>query len=191
MSLATLSSAGLRDKALEECQNSPILARLNKLMASLTDEDISFAELAGIEKDTVLAGSVPRAVNSPRPPSQNSVVAVSVPARQAAQPEQEYVAGLEEPDGAPVWFLAFQPARRGLRHSLTCSPNPLAGEGCVHRRAAAELGSCDRARASGSIRQCLEGVPDRNGGLSDYEEGYIGVTHAELSGEVLSGWPPA
>jgi HD-like signal output (HDOD) protein len=34
-------------------------------MPSLTDEDISFAELAGvIEKDTVLAGSVLRAVNS-------------------------------------------------------------------------------------------------------------------------------
>ena len=60
MSLATLSSAGLWEKALEAMSKLPPFSPvLNKLMASLTDEDISFAELAGvIEKDTVLAGSV-------------------------------------------------------------------------------------------------------------------------------------
>jgi HD-like signal output (HDOD) protein len=53
MSLATLSSAGLRDKALEAMSKLPPFSPvLNKLMASLTDEDISFAELAGVIEKT-------------------------------------------------------------------------------------------------------------------------------------------
>ena len=66
MSLATVSQASLRDKALEAMSKLPPFSPvLNKLMASLADEDVSFAELAAlIEKDTILAGSVLRLVNS-------------------------------------------------------------------------------------------------------------------------------
>jgi len=43
----------------------PFSPVLNKLMASLADEDVSFSEIAGwIEKDTVLAGNMLRLVNS-------------------------------------------------------------------------------------------------------------------------------
>ena len=59
-------STTLRDKALEAISKLPPFSPvLNKLMASLADDNISFAELAAvIEKDTVLAGSVLRLVNS-------------------------------------------------------------------------------------------------------------------------------
>src|SRR2546426_503534 len=53
---------------------SPVLTRL---LATLADEDVSFAELAGIiETDAVLAGNLLRVVNSPlygRPSTINSV----------------------------------------------------------------------------------------------------------------------
>ncbi len=44
----------------------PLSVVLNRLLASLADEEVSFAQLAElIEKDTVLAGNVLRLVNSP------------------------------------------------------------------------------------------------------------------------------
>ena len=55
-----------RERALKSISKlPPFSAALNKLMASLADEDVSFAELADvIEKDAVLAGAVLRTVNS-------------------------------------------------------------------------------------------------------------------------------
>jgi HD-like signal output (HDOD) protein len=55
-----------RDKALRELDALPPFSPvLNHLMASLANEDVSFAELASvIERDTVLSGNVLRLVNS-------------------------------------------------------------------------------------------------------------------------------
>lgn len=57
---------GVQEKALGQLGKLPPFSPvLNKLMASLADEDVSFSEIAGcIEKDTVLAGNMLRLVNS-------------------------------------------------------------------------------------------------------------------------------
>jgi putative nucleotidyltransferase with HDIG domain len=61
-----LASVSYRDKALRELDALPPFSPvLNHLMASLANEDVSFAELASvIERDTVLSGNVLRLVNS-------------------------------------------------------------------------------------------------------------------------------
>lgn len=63
---AVPADSGLKQKALDAVSKLPPFSPvLNKLMATLADEDVSFAELASlIEKDTVLAGAVLRLVNS-------------------------------------------------------------------------------------------------------------------------------
>jgi HD-like signal output (HDOD) protein len=62
----TTTPASLRMKALRGLGNLPPFSPiLNKLLASLADEDVSFGKLADlVEKDTVLSGNVLRLVNS-------------------------------------------------------------------------------------------------------------------------------
>jgi len=59
-------SGGLKEKAARQIGKlPPFTPILSKLLATLADEDVSFAEVGGlIEKDTVLAGNVLRMVNS-------------------------------------------------------------------------------------------------------------------------------
>lgn len=66
MSSLTVSPTYYRDKALKSLGDlTPCSPVLNKLLATLSYEDVSFAQLAEIiEKDTVLAGNVLRLVNS-------------------------------------------------------------------------------------------------------------------------------
>ncbi len=67
MTSALRSDIDYRALALKSLERLPPLSLvLNRLLASLADEDVSFAQLADlIEKDTVLAGNVLRLVNSP------------------------------------------------------------------------------------------------------------------------------
>lgn len=62
----TSNAAGYKDRALETLgQLPPFSPVLNKLLASLAKDDVSFSDLGDwIEKDTVLAGNVLRLVNS-------------------------------------------------------------------------------------------------------------------------------
>ena len=62
----TCSTAQLKEKVMGKLASLPPFSPvLNKLMASLADENVSFLELGDlIEKDTVLAGNVLRLVNS-------------------------------------------------------------------------------------------------------------------------------
>lgn len=62
----TEKGENLRDKALAKLSTLPPFSPiLNKLVASMTDENVSFSQLGDlIEKDTVLAGNVLRLVNS-------------------------------------------------------------------------------------------------------------------------------
>jgi HD-like signal output (HDOD) protein len=59
-------SAGYRAKALKSLDNLPPFSPiLNRLIATLASDDVSFAEVGGlIEKDTVMSGNVLRMVNS-------------------------------------------------------------------------------------------------------------------------------
>jgi HD-like signal output (HDOD) protein len=63
---ASTASSGVRERANRALgQLPPFSPILNRLIASLAQEDVSFAKLAElIEKDTVLAGNVLRLVNS-------------------------------------------------------------------------------------------------------------------------------
>ncbi len=63
---ATVNTPSLRDKALLALGKLPPFSPiLNRLMAILAHEDVSFAKIADlIEKDTVLAGNMLRLVNS-------------------------------------------------------------------------------------------------------------------------------
>lgn len=64
--IASATPTSVRDRALKALgQLPPFSPILNRLIASLAHEDVSFAKLADlIEKDTVLAGNVLRLVNS-------------------------------------------------------------------------------------------------------------------------------
>lgn len=66
MGSLTSSPVNYKEKALRSLGGLPPFSPiLNKLLATLADEDVSFARLAElIEKDTVLAGNVLRLVNS-------------------------------------------------------------------------------------------------------------------------------
>ncbi|MDX2151252.1 MAG: HDOD domain-containing protein [Bryobacteraceae bacterium] len=66
MSALRLQKVSYREQALRSLdQLPPFSPVLNKLLASLADEDVSFAQLAGlIERDTVLSANVLRLVNS-------------------------------------------------------------------------------------------------------------------------------
>jgi len=63
---ASVISSDVRERALRALERLPPFSPiLNRLIASLAQEDVSFAKLAElIEKDTVLAGNVLRLVNS-------------------------------------------------------------------------------------------------------------------------------
>lgn len=63
---ASRRGQGIHEKALGQLGKLPPFSPvLNKLMASLANDDVSFSEIAGcIEKDTVLAGNMLRLVNS-------------------------------------------------------------------------------------------------------------------------------
>jgi HD-like signal output (HDOD) protein len=64
--IATVPVAGLRERALRTLsQLPPFSPILNRVLASLASEDVSFVAIAElIEKDTVLAGNTLRLVNS-------------------------------------------------------------------------------------------------------------------------------
>src|ERR1700693_3136434 len=63
---AAPSNVNVKDQALRAlAQLPPFSPILNRLIASLAQEDVSFAKIADlIEKDTVLAGNILRVVNS-------------------------------------------------------------------------------------------------------------------------------
>src|SRR5882672_4316133 len=62
----SVNAPSVRDRALVALGKLPPFSPiLNRLMASLAHEDVSFAKVADlIEKDTVLAGNILRLVNS-------------------------------------------------------------------------------------------------------------------------------
>jgi len=64
--IAPASSSPARERALRALEQLPPFSPiLNRLLASLAQEDVSFAKIADlIEKDTVLAGNILRVVNS-------------------------------------------------------------------------------------------------------------------------------
>jgi HD-like signal output (HDOD) protein len=170
-------------------------------MASLTDEDISFAELAAvIEKDTVLAGSVLRAVNSAfyaRRGTVNSVkhaVAVLGIGKLRNLSMSMSLARMWNATGLPSgWssrsFNQHAVASAILADLLAVELDTEYAEGAFTAGLLQNVGLVLIALGLPTqYDSVLKAYQTGTGCLSDYEEGYIGVTHAELSGEILSRW---
>lgn len=202
MSPATVSPAALRDKALEAMSKLPPFSPvLNKLMASLADEDVSFAELAAlIEKDTILAGSVLRLVNSAFYACRGTVNSVK---------HAVSILGIGKLRNlsmsmslARMWNSPGLPAGWSSRHFNQHA----VASAILADQIAVELNTeyAEGAFTAGLLQNVglvliAIGLPDEyasvqqayqtgTGSLADYEGGFIGLSHAELSGEVLNRW---
>ncbi len=201
-SLAIAPATDLRDKALDAISKLPPFSPvLNKLLASLANDDISYAELAAvIEKDTVLAGSVLRLVNSAfyaRRGTVNSVkhaVSVLGLSRLRNMSMSMSLARMWNSTGLPAgWssrsFNQHAVATAILGDLLAVELNAEYAEGAFTAGLLQNVGLVLIAIGlPEQYRNIVEAYQTGAGGLADYEEGYAGVSHAELSGEVLTRW---
>lgn len=208
MTLDTVAAAaappetGLKQKAMDAVSKLPPFSPvLNKLMATLADEDVSFAELASlIEKDTVLAGSVLRLVNSAfyaRRGTVNSVkhaVSVLGIAKLRNLSMSMSLARMWNSSGLPAgWssraFNQHAVASAILADQLAIELNVDYAEGAFSAGLLQNVG----------IALIAIGVPDEYArivasyqagaeSLCEYEARYVGVTHPQLSGETLERW---
>lgn len=205
MTLDTVAAppeTGLKQKALDAVSKLPPFSPvLNKLMATLADEDVSFAELAGlIEKDTVLAGSVLRLVNSAfyaRRGTVNSVkhaVSVLGIAKLRNLSMSMSLARMWNSSGLPAgWssraFNQHAVASAILADQLAIELDVEYAEGAFSAGLLQNVGMAliaigvpdEYARIVASYQAGAEP-------LCEYEARYIGVTHPQLSGETLDRW---
>ena len=202
MTLATPSTTGLRDKALEAVSKLPPFSPvLNKLMASLADEDTSFAGLAAIiEKDTVLAGSVLRLVNSAFYATRGTVnsvkhaVSLMGIGKLRNLSMSMSLARMWNSAGRPAgWssrtFNEHAAASAILADLLAVELNADYAEGAFTAGLLQNTGMVLIAIGLPAQYASLqEAYKSGTGTLADYEAGYLDVTHAELSGEVLHRW---
>ena len=200
------SSSVLRDKALEAISKlPPFSAVLNKLMAFLADEDISFAELAAvIEKDTVLAGSVLRLVNSAayaRRGTVNSVkhaVSVLGIGKLRNLSMSMSLARMWNSAGLPAgWssrsFNLHAVASAILADLLAVELNAEYAEGAFTGGLLQNVGMVLMAiGVPVQYAALVQAYESGSGEVTEFEKQLLGVTHAELSGEVLTSWhlPP-
>ncbi|MBK9169269.1 MAG: HDOD domain-containing protein [Bryobacterales bacterium] len=202
MTPPSVSGAIAEDRVLAALDRLPPFSPvLNKVLASLSDEDVSFSELAStIETDTVLAGTLLRIVNSPlygRRATINSVRhAVAII---GIVKIRNLVLGLTV---SRRWTAAQIPKRWSMRHfnihslgvalltdTLALSmpvPYPEGGfvAGLLH-----DIGKLLAATAAPeeftlAMTRCeVNGMP-----FTEYEADQLGVRHAELSRLVLERW---
>ncbi len=211
MSLATtihspMHATSLRDKALEAISKLPPFSPvLNKLMSSLGDEDVSFADLAQIiEKDTVLAGSVLRLVNSAfyaRRGTVNSVkhaVSVLGIGKLRNLSMSMSLARMWAGPGLPQsWssrhFNLHGVATAILADQVAVELNGDYAEGAFSAGLLQNVGMVLIAIALPEDYSSVSAMYQTGTAcLTDYEGAQMGLTHAELSGEVLERWhlPP-
>ena len=204
MSLATTlpASTTARDKALDAISKLPPFSPvLNKLMASLAGDDVSFAELAAIiEKDTILAGSVLRLVNSAfyaRRGTVNSVKhAVSVLgigklrnlSMSMSLARMWNSAGLP-PGWSSRSFNQHAVASAILADLIAVELNADYAEGAFTGGLLQNVGMVLIAIALPDEYLALsEAYQSGTAEMPECEKRILGVTHAELSGEVLTRW---
>ncbi len=170
-------------------------------MASLADDNVSFAYLAGIiEKDTVLAGSVLRLVNSAfyaRRGTVNSVkhaVSVLGIAKLRNLSMSMSLARMWNSAGLPQgWssrtFNRHAVASAILADQLAVELNADYAEGAFTAGLLQNVGLVLIALGlPAQYDSVLKAYQTGAGTLTDYEDGYLGVTHPQLSAEVLSRW---
>lgn len=189
-----------RERALNGLDRLPPFSPiLNRLLATVAKEDVSFAKLAGlIEQDAVLAGNVLRLVNSALyslPGTVNSVrhavailgvnrlrnVALGLSVSRA------WGAVRTPPGWSPARFNLHSIATGILADSIaqrTEVPYPEGGfvAGLLH-----DLGKLLIAIVLPAEYEAIQARAPR-GDVTDAEKEVIDATHAELSGMVLKRW---
>jgi len=197
-----IAASPYREKALKNLGKLPPFSPiLNKLVATISDDDVSFVELADlIEKDIVLAGNVLRTVNSAlygRRGTINSVrhaVSLMGLAKIRNVTMSLSLARMWSSTGStPGWF----PAQFNL-HAVACAilADQLAAElpveypeGAFTAGLLANIGMMLVAISLPEERQQIEADYLSGGGsLEDCERKLLGLTHADLSMEVLQQW---
>ena len=204
MSLATTlpASTTTRDKALDAISRLPPFSPvLNKLMASLADDNFSFADIATvIEKDTVIAGSVLRLVNSSfygRRGTVNSVkhaVTVLGIGKLRNLSMSMSLARMWNSTGLPPgWssrsFNQHAVASAILADLIAIELNADYAEGAFTGGLLQNVGLVLIAIAMpeqyASLCDAYQSGAEE---LPEYEKQILGVTHSQLSGEVLTRW---
>lgn len=203
-SVAPVAGSGVefREQALKSLERLPPFSPiLNRLLASLAHEDVSFAELATlIEKDTVLAGNILRLVNSALyglPGTVNSVrhaVAILglVKLRNVllGMAISRLWRSVRMPAGwSTLQFNLHSAAVATLADLLVESvPAPYA-EGAFVAGLLHDLGKLLWALAFPRQFTLLWGALERGGsGWGECEAELGGLDHAELSAEALARW---
>lgn len=192
----------MRQRALRALEQLPPFSPiLNRLIASLANEDVSFAKIADlIEKDTVLAGNILRLVNSALyglPGTVNSIRhAVSLlginKLRNAAL-SMSVARMWNQIKTPPGWSMArFNLHSVGvaiLADLLAQRLDVPYGEGAFAAGLFHDLGLLLVAIGlHDEYKQMTLLCPDSQKWLVDYELQVLGVSHAELSADALAAW---
>lgn len=202
MSSLTVSPTYYRDKALKSLGDlTPCSPVLNKLLATLSYEDVSFAQLAEIiEKDTVLAGNVLRLVNSALYGRRGTISSVRhaisliglVKLRNTAMTLS--LAGMWNRAAAPE---GWSPVRFNLHATAVAIVADLVAqripvvypEGAFTAGLLHDIGLLLIVTAlPEEFRQIRRRYLDGNGTLEECERDVLGISHAELSAAALAAW---
>ncbi len=191
-----------RESAVKAISRLPVFSPvLNRLIASLADENVSFAQLGDlVEKDTVLAGNVLRLVNSAAYARRGTVNSV----RHGVS-----ILGLAKlRNAAMTWSLARMWSSQKFASGWTAKDFNLHGVACAVMAdlivAETEVSYPEGAFAAGLLQNIgmllvAAALPDEfdqirthycESSLSyvDCESEIIGVSHPELSAETLAVW---
>ncbi len=199
--IASVNTPNVRERALVALAKLPPFSPiLNRLIASLANEDVSFAKVADlIEKDTVLAGNILRLVNSALYGLRGTVNSI----RHAIA-----LLGLGKLRNATLsmsvarmWSQVKCPAGWSMtRFNLHSVAVAILADAVTQRRAANYAEGAFAAGLFHDLGQLLValGLPQEyeqitvlcNDGKphSEAESDVLGVTHAELSAEALAVW---
>ncbi len=199
---APATQASVRERALRALgQLPPFSPILNRLIASLAHEDVSFAKIADlIEKDTVLAGNILRLVNSALYGLSGTVNSIRhAVSMLGIQKLRNAALGMSvarmwsQIKTPPGWSMArFNLHSVGvgiLSDLLAQRMDVLYGEGAFAAGLFHDLGLLLVAIGlHDEYKQMMLLRPPDQKWLIDYEIQVLGMSHAELSAEALAVW---
>lgn len=192
----------MRDRALRALEQLPPFSPiLNRLIASLAHEDVSFAKIAElIEKDTVLAGNILRLVNSALyglPGTVNSIRhAVSLLGIQKLRNAALSMSvsrmwnQIKTPPGFSIARFNLHSVGVGILSDLLAQRlDVVYGEGAFAAGLFHDLGLLLVAIGlHEEYKQMSLLCKEDQKWMVDYEVQILGVTHSELSAEALAIW---
>lgn len=196
------TAAPARERALRALEQLPPFSPiLNRLIASLAHEDVSFAKIADlIEKDTVLAGNILRLVNSALyglPGTVNSirhaVSLLGISKLRNAALSMSVARMWNQIKTPPGWSMArfnLHSVGTGILADLLAQKLAVPyGEGAFAAGLFHDLGLLLVAIGlHEEYKQMSLLCPPNQKWLVDYEIQVLGVSHGELSADALAAW---